>query len=346
MTLIDIQTKANELSSKQICAEFTSKVCRLSDLDSPVDGNAFSDEELATFIETYIAKNPELFIVRDERVELPRNAGEEIFDYFRRVFMVHMEQQNERFKNTASSAVARLNCGFDITNMFKDPSKVKIPAFSTPAESLNGIMGGTYATAKLAEKMKKVGGYIAKPEVRSVYHDYPKIDLPPNPAHETNNLLKESVQHQNASNLKLEAVIAQIELSRLDNKESFGGTTNQNTRMIFIGTLTLIATIVSIFVTIWVSKNVEVQKDPAVTSPSAVQSAPVQLPAAKDNPSAKPESKKPPVTAPTASSPSAKKETPEQSKAQKIVEKSDKESTPAIEAPAAKQDKKEAASSP
>ncbi|MBI2354680.1 MAG: hypothetical protein HYV06_06590 [Deltaproteobacteria bacterium] len=329
MSLIDVQTKADEMTAKEICTEFTSKVCLLPDLETAVDGNDFSDEEMAEFIESYIGKNSELFTFEKKFCELPRNEGEDTFEYFKRVFLAHMERENERFKNTASSAVAKLNAGFDISKMFKDPTKIKIPNFTT-AESLNGILKQSSATARLAEEMKKAEWVTAVPEVKMRHFDLPVFEPPPNPAHETNQLLKESIQHQSASNLKLEAVIAQMELSRGESKDSFGGTSKQNIAMIIIAGLTLLATFASIYVTIKVSNNSDAQKAPTVAAPAAAQATPAPPPATPATESKKPEPKQL-QSAPTGNNPEEKKSTPVQPEQQKPATKPvpDKAPTPA-----------------
>lgn len=315
MSLIDVQTKTDEMDAKEICTEFTSKVCLLPDLETAVDGNDFSDEELSKFIESYIGKNPDLFTIDKKSYELPRNEGEEIFEYFKRVFMAHMERQNESFKSTASSAVAKLNAGFDISRMFKDPTKIKIPNF-TPYESLNGVLKQSSATARFAEEMKKTERVMAVPEVKMKHFDIPVFEPPPNPAHETNRLLKESIQHQSGSNLKLEAVIAQIELSRGESKDSFGGTSKQNVAMIFIAGLTLFATLASIYVTIKVSNSGDAQK----VSNAAAQATPA-LPYAAPAIESKRSEPKQLQSAPTGNNPVEKKSSPVQPEQQKPATK-------------------------
>ena len=298
MSLIDVQTKADEMTAKEICTEFTSKVCLLPDLKTFVDGNEFSEKELAEFIESYIGKNSELFTLEKKSYELPRNEGEETFEYFKRVFMAHMERQNECFKNTASSAVANLNAGFDISQIFKDHTKIKIPNVN-PAESLNGILKQSSATAGLAEAMKKAELAMAVTEVKMKNSDIPVF--------ETNRLLKESIQHQSASNLKLEAVIAQMEISRGESKDSFGGTSKQNVAMIIIAGLTLLATLASIYVTIKVSNSSDAQKVSNAAVPAAAQATHPQPPAAPTTESKKPAPKQ---SATTENNPEEKKATP------------------------------------
>lgn len=253
MSLIDVQAKADEMTAKEICAEFTSKVCRLPDLETSVDGNDLTDDELAQFIESYIRNNPELFIFEKKSYELPRNKDEDTFEYFKRVFLAYMGRENERFSSSAAIAAKKIRTVTDLSSLFKKPADINFAHVVVP-KNLDGIINKKSASSAIAvvNGIKSVSPFSKSDTVKghavTVHRKLPEIKLPQPLAVETNALLNKTIQEHSNTNMKLDVLITQIEESRKESDNNFTATTTQNDMMIDFANKTYRATLATLLI--------------------------------------------------------------------------------------------------